>query len=112
VRQDKLALIDLISEKQRKEDPTLLEQLLMRKGHVELRVRREPSHGRPNFQIAFKNQHKASYALDDFSCLAGNIPKKDQDEMLDWAKQNQAALLQQWDSLNEEERITCEVAGT
>jgi hypothetical protein len=112
VLQDRLAMTDLLTETQPRKDPAAFYQLVMRKGRVELRMYQEPNHRRPHFHLKFKEEHSASYAIDDFSRLAGDMPLKYERDILNWAKENQRDLLQQWQSLNEEEVFACEMDDT
>jgi hypothetical protein len=74
--------------------------LLMRKGAVELRMYKESTHQRPHFHIEYKTEYEASYALDTFEMLAGNMPRRYQDLILPWAIANQSLLLARWENLN------------
>jgi hypothetical protein len=48
----------------------------------------------------YKSEYEASYAVDDFSRLAGYMPRKYEDQILAFARDNQSQLIDQWHSLN------------
>jgi hypothetical protein len=96
--QQRLADVDLASQKS-VSGKNNLELLLKRKGHVVLRMRKEERHNLPHFHIEYKKEFAASYALDDFRRLAGDMPPKFEDEILRFAQANQSQLIEQWRSL-------------
>ncbi len=82
-----------------------MELLVKRKGRVELRMYKESAHHRPHFHIEYKREFEASYAIDDFTRLAGFMPRKYESEILLFARDNQTNLIEQWRSLNGTVRI-------
>lgn len=67
--------------------------------HVRLVIRKEQNHARPHFHIHFKSQFSASYAIDTLERLAGSLPRRYEEEMLNWARANKALLLREWIAL-------------
>jgi hypothetical protein len=75
------------------------------RGPIKLRMRPERNHARPHFHIEYKREHTASYAADTLERLAGSIPRKYEEPVLAWAKENQAALLETWRRMNAGEDV-------
>lgn len=73
--------------------------ILFRLEHTTVRMRKEVNHSRPHFHIQYKNQYSASYAVDNFERLAGNIPSKYEKPILKWAARNRKSLKVTWDKL-------------
>jgi hypothetical protein len=73
--------------------------ILFRLEQTTVRMRKENNHSRPHFHIQYKNQYSASYAVDNFELLAGNMPAKYEKPILDWAARNQKSLRVTWGKL-------------
>lgn len=78
---------------------------LFRLEHTTVRMRQEGNHARPHFHIQYKNQYHASYAVDNFERLAGNVPEKYEKPILNWAARNQRSLLATWEKLQAGEDV-------
>lgn len=67
---------------------------------VSLRVYPEKNHWLPHFHIQFKNKEfSASYEIETGRKLAGRLPAKYEDAMLEWALKNKALLHKEWAAL-------------
>jgi hypothetical protein len=84
--------------------------LIHRTGHIKLFIYQEPTeHRRPHFHIAFKKEYNASYAIDDFSRIVGEMPKRYEAIMLSWAKKHQAMLQHRWEQIQAGNSVSLEV---
>ena len=92
-----LAEVDLYS---RRSSNGFTELLVLRKQHTELRMYKESTHGRPHFHIEYKKEFGASYALDTFERLAGQMPRRYEDAILREARDRHDELLKTWAQLN------------
>jgi hypothetical protein len=63
-------------------------------------MRAENNHARPHFHIEYKKEYKASYVIDTLECLAGNMPKRYEKPILEWASTRREKLLEIWEGLN------------
>ncbi len=95
--QHALALADLLSRPNRQDG--VIELLLLQLNHTKVRMRPENNHQRPHFHIEYKQLYSASYAVDNFECLAGQMPRKYEDPILKWASERQDALRATWEKL-------------
>jgi hypothetical protein len=68
-------------------------------GDITLRIRPDRNHARPHFHIWYKTEYQASYAMDTFKRLAGEMPRRYEDPMLNWASRKQKSLFLTWDAL-------------
>jgi len=68
-------------------------------------MRAERNHGRPHFHIEYKREYSASYAVDTLERLAGNMPRKYEKPVLQWASQRQQWLVDTWENLNAGEDV-------
>jgi hypothetical protein len=98
--QQRLAFVDLLYE-----IATLPEGvrpiLIARRGHIKLQIYADAAtHRRPHFHIRYKDEFSASYAIDDFSPLAGKMPARYEKPILEWAKANQTYLSKAWQQVN------------
>ncbi len=96
--QESLATIDLINNSSSNNQD--IEFLIVKKGHIKLDIRKEKNHNLPHFHILFKRIHEASYKIESLEKLAGDMDRKYEKPMLDWAKNNKEHLLKAWDSIN------------
>ena len=94
--QQQLAFVDLFDESA----SDYLKALLLRLQHTKVRMRAERNHGRPHFHIEYKREYSASYAVDTLERLAGNMPRKYEEPILEWAAQRQQWLVDTWKNLN------------
>ena len=79
--------------------------LVLRRECAELRMYKEAAHHRPHFHLEYKSEFEASYSLDNFERLAGYMPRKYEDVILQIARANQTQLLERWRSLNGTARV-------
>ncbi len=93
--QQRLAFVDLYDQS----GADYLKALLLRLEHTKVRMRAEQNHSRPHFHIEYKKEHSASYAVDTLEKLAGNMPRKYERPILDWAATRQQWLNDIWESL-------------
>jgi Domain of unknown function (DUF4160) len=99
--QQLLAFVDLYTEGSASE----IKALLLRLGHTKVRMRPEHNHSRPHFHIEYKQQYSASYAVDTLERMAGNMPKKYEAPVLEWAAKYQHSLAATWERLNAGEDV-------
>jgi hypothetical protein len=98
-----LALADIIEdrpENRLSSEPTRLERLVARFGHVKVQMYEEHGpHKRPHFHIEYKRQYRASYSIDTLERIVGYMPKNYERPVLDWAKAVQPHLVNSWEQL-------------
>lgn len=102
---DELQLELSLVDPQPNTDSSFTKVLLFRLEHTTVRMRKEGNHSRPHFHIQYKNQYSASYAVDNFELLAGNMPAKYEKLILAWAAQNQKSLKVTWEKLQAGEDV-------
>jgi hypothetical protein len=78
---------------------------LFRAGHTVLRMRAERNHNLPHFHIEYKQEHKASYSIETLERIAGYVPNKFEQPILEWASQRRRELKLTWDKLKAGEDI-------
>ena len=69
-------------------------------------MRPERNHARPHFHIKYKRQYAASYDIDTFAKLAGDLPARYEKPMLNWARGRRDALLRTWNAMQAGEIVT------
>lgn len=62
-----------------------LKALLYRDGQLTVKMYQEQRHQRPHFHVEF-GRYSASYAVDNFDLLAGEMPSKYERVILKWAR--------------------------
>jgi hypothetical protein len=92
----RLALVDLYSRSWAGES---IELLLLRRGDVKVRMWQEPNHRRPHFHIEYKQEFSASYAVDTLERLAGSMPSRYENPILEWAASRRHGLEATWREL-------------
>jgi hypothetical protein len=102
---DELQLELSLVDPQPKDESSFRKAILFRLEYTTVRMRKEGNHSRPHFHIQYKNQYSASYAVDNFERLAGNIPSKYEKTILKWATRNQKSLKVTWDKLQAGEDV-------
>ncbi len=97
--QSSLALVDLLTERKSQTSESLpIEFLMFRHGHIEVRIEaKEGKHRLPHFHIRFKSEYRASYSIDDCKHLKGEMPRRYQEPILEWARENRDRLKSAWD---------------
>jgi hypothetical protein len=69
-------------------------------GHVKLHMYRDEGvHKTPHFHIEFKREYRASYAIATLERIVGDMPRKYETPVLDWARQKQPQLMASWSAL-------------
>lgn len=58
-------------------------------------------HQQPHFHARY-GDYKASYIINPLGILAGRMPRRQHNLITRWAKENQAALLDNWKRLEED----------
>jgi Domain of unknown function (DUF4160) len=99
--QSQLAFVDVNAEG----SPQNIKVLLLRRLHTKVRMRREQNHRRPHFHMEYKQQYSASYAVDTLERIAGDMPRKYEGPILEWAAKHQRSLTATWESLNAGEDV-------
>ena len=94
--QQQLAFVDLYTERSAEE----IKALLLRLGNTKVRMWPEHNHQRPHFHIEYKQQYSASYAVDTLERMAGDMPKKYEAPILEWAAKYRLSLTATWERLN------------
>jgi hypothetical protein len=59
----------------------------------------DQNHDRPHFHIHYKTEHAASYAIEPLELLAGDMPKKYEKSVRQWASRKQKSLHLTWNDL-------------
>jgi hypothetical protein len=95
--QDALAAVDLWSRKSAQSGRMQL--VLLKRQHVKIRMRREQNHSLPHFHIEYKKESSASYPIEPFQRLAGDLSYEYEDRVSDWIVVNQKNLLATWEAL-------------
>ena len=72
---------------------------------TKLKIHPEKNHKLPHFHIEYKQEHSASYAIENFSRLAGDMPKKYEKPIMKWAKKKHNSLKATWDKLQTGEDV-------
>jgi hypothetical protein len=79
--------------------PGLVKYLVARLEGVEIRMDASKNHGRGHIHIKYKKDgHAASYAIDDGTRLAGNLPQQYERTVQDWISKHRSSLQDLWDS--------------
>jgi hypothetical protein len=102
---DELQLILSFSESQPEQNREAIKARLFKLKNITIRMRQEQNHARPHFHIEYKNQYSASYAIDTFERLAGNVPTKYEKPMLEWAARHRNSLLLTWSKMQAGENV-------
>ncbi len=113
--QDQLSLVDFLHKAphtQRPGERCLGERVYRRIGQITLNIYSESStHRRPHFHIRYKQQYNASYDLRTFKRLAGVMPARYEQPIIDWARSNTSALEEAWRDLNSGDARTESIQG-
>ena len=68
-------------------------------------IKPDKNHFRPHFHIHYKSEYEASYAIDMLELLAGEMPRKYEKPVLNWASRKQKSLQLTWGELKAGEDI-------
>jgi hypothetical protein len=96
-----LAYVDLHDEN----NADYIKVLLLRRSHTKMSMHREQNHSRPHFHIEYKRQYSASYAVDTLERLAGDMPRKYEEPLLEWAAKYRLSLAATWERLSAGEDV-------
>jgi len=77
-----------------------LKALILQLGFTKVRMYAEHNHQRAHFHIEYKQQFSASYAVDTLKRLAGDMPKKYEEPVLEWASKYRGSLNATWERLS------------
>ena len=103
--QRRLGNVDIMEEcdrRNRKGQKVLLEQLVATYEYTKVAINpNEGSHKEPHFHIMYKTEHKASYSIRTLKRLVGEMPKKYETPILDWAAENQTMLMEYWQDIKQ-----------
>jgi hypothetical protein len=83
----------------RSQSPGVLTFVVFRREHLKVVMRCESNHRRPHFHLEYKREHAASYALDTFELLAGDVPRWCEREVIPWARERKDRLMKTWTDL-------------
>ncbi|WP_232232379.1 DUF4160 domain-containing protein [Cupriavidus sp. amp6] len=98
--QQAFALVDLISRPAANKPSGFLEQLLLKKEQIKLKIYQEKGHKRPHFHVDYgRNNHVAAYAIDTWERIEGSLDKKYDKAVSDWAIANHESLRAVWQAL-------------
>ena len=97
--QERLALLDLLNDKQGQSSDYL--GLLVRKlGDIKLKMYQEKKHGNPHLHIDYKKQlHAVSFSIKPARRLAGSCTKKYDKIIIKWIDNHHEKLLEIWEKL-------------
>ncbi len=62
-------------------------------------IRPDKNHRQPHFHIHYKTEYQASYAIDNLERLAGKMPKRYEEKVLEWASRERESLRRTWEEL-------------
>lgn len=65
-------------------------------------MRREQNHPLPHFHIEYKQEYSASYSIDPYSRLCGELPRKYEAKVRSWILSHQQELLSTWERLQKD----------
>jgi hypothetical protein len=95
--QEVLAKVDLSYSHKHTSDFTSL--VLLRREHTRLIMKPEKNHKRPHFHIKYKREHSSSYSIIPLAYMTGDLPKKYEKPILEWAEQRINSLIATWTAL-------------
>ena len=97
---DELQLLLAVADWESNNDRVFATKAIVYKlGYTKVVINLENNHWRPHFHIKYKSERKASYAIDNFERLAGNLDKKYEKPILEWASHKQKSLILTWENL-------------
>lgn len=95
--QDELALIDMLSRPSSGDRYT--EFLVKKLQNMKIIMYQEKGHVMPHIHIDYGNRrHAASYSIQSFEILAGNLDRKYDSKVKTWVVENQSKLLSLWEN--------------
>ncbi len=103
---ESLSSIDLVdSLLSQGNEENIIKLTVHKKNYTKLKIQPEKNHCRPHFHIEYKQEYSASYAIDSLEKLAGNMPKKYEKPIIDWAEEKRENLKATWDQLKAGEDV-------
>lgn len=102
---ERLSRIDLLDSLSRQGNEENIKLTVHKINYAKLKIQPEKNHWRPHFHIEYKQEHSASYAIDSLEKLAGNMPKKYEKPIIDWADEQRENLKATWDKLKAGEDV-------
>lgn len=79
--------------------------MLLQHEHVKVVMRPDRNHSLPHFHLKFKKQYSASYQIDPFKRLAGDLPVRYEQRVTDWIAKHQNDLLTTWKAMKEGKHV-------
>ncbi len=95
--QNKLAFADLFAGGSN--EGSSIKLLLLKREHIKVIMLPDKNHQRGHFHIKVKKEYSASYSIDTLEKLAGFMPKKYQEPIIEWANKYKSSLCLTWDKL-------------
>lgn len=78
----------------------MLEQLLLKKGEIKLKMYQEKGHGKPHFHVDYgQDIHTASYAIETGERIEGSLHRKYDRVVREWTAKNREKLMNVWNAL-------------
>ena len=97
---DELQLLFAVADWESNKDRVFVTKAVVYKlQYIKLIILPDQNHKRPHFHLHYKTEHAASYAIDTLELLAGDMPKKYEKPMLQWASRRQKSLQLTWNDL-------------
>ena len=97
---DELQLLFAVADEDANRDRVFVTKAVVHKlEYIKMIILPDQNHARPHFHLHYKTEYAASYAIDTLKPLAGNMPKKYEKPMLQWASRKQKFLLLIWNEL-------------
>ena len=97
---DELQLLFAVADWESNKDRVFVTKAVVYKlQYIKLIILPDKNHERPHFHIHYKTEHAASYAIDTLELLAGDMPKKYEKPVLQWASRKQKSLQLTWNDL-------------
>ncbi len=97
---DELQLLFAVSDWESNKDSVFVTKAVVYKlQYIKLIILPDQNHERPHFHLHYKTEYAASYAIDTLKLLAGDMPAKYEQPMLQWASRKQKSLLLTWNNL-------------
>ncbi len=94
-----LAIVDLESERN---SAFVTKAVVYKLKEIKVIIKPDKNHFRPHFHVHYKKgKYQASYAIDSFERLAGAMPKKYEEPILEWAMRMQKSLRLTWNELKQ-----------
>jgi hypothetical protein len=97
---DELQLLFAVADWESNKDRVFVTKAVVYKLlYVKLIILPDQNHERPHFHLHYKTEYAASYDIDTLKLLAGDMPAKYEQPMIQWASRKQKSLLLTWNNL-------------